>query len=231
MFDLSSVQADYILDMPLRRLTRFSRIELEKERDELLATIAALDEILADETRLRGVVSEELAEVAKTFGTPRRTVLLESAGAAAVAAATSPLEVADDPCFVYLSSSGLLARTANADPPGRRRRPGQARRRGLGGPRDRTRRDRRPHLGRPAGQDRRPRAAAAPRHRQRPAPRRRRTRHRGAGPRARRAPAGPVHAGDRGSGSCARHQAGRREAGQPRGARQERLGGDRAQGR
>ena len=118
MFDLSGVQADYILDMPLRRLTRFSRIELEKERDELLAAIAALDEILADETRLRGVVSEELAEVAKTFGTPRRTVLLESAGAAAVAAATSPLEVADDPCFVYLSSSGLLARTANADPPG-----------------------------------------------------------------------------------------------------------------
>ena len=118
VFDLSSVQADYILDMPLRRLTRFSRIELEKERDELLATIAALDEILADETRLRGVVSEELAEVATTFGTPRRTVLLESAGAAAVAAATSPLEVADDPCFVYLSSSGLLARSANADPPG-----------------------------------------------------------------------------------------------------------------
>jgi DNA gyrase subunit A len=118
VFDLSEIQADYILDMPLRRLTRFSRIELEKERDELKARIAELDEILADETRLRSVVSDELAEVAKTFGTPRRTVLLESAGAAAVAAAASPLEVADDPCFVYLSSSGLLARSANVDPPG-----------------------------------------------------------------------------------------------------------------
>jgi DNA gyrase subunit A len=64
------------------------------------------------------VVSDELAEVAKIFGTPRRTVLLESAGAAAVAAATSPLEVADDPCFVYLSSSGLVARTSRATPPG-----------------------------------------------------------------------------------------------------------------
>ncbi len=118
VFDLTEIQADYILDMPLRRLTRFSRIELEKEREELLARIAALDEILGDEGRLRSVVSDELAEVAKTFGTPRRTVLLESAGAAAVAAAASPLEVADDPCFVYLSSSGLLARSANVDPPG-----------------------------------------------------------------------------------------------------------------
>ena len=117
VFDLSEVQADYILDMPLRRLTRFSRLELEKEKSELEATIEELDAILADETRLRGVVSDELAEVAKTFGTPRRTVLLESAGTAAVTAAV-PLEVADDPCFVYLSSSGLLARTTTDEPPG-----------------------------------------------------------------------------------------------------------------
>ena len=117
VFDLSEVQADYILDMPLRRLTRFSRIELEKEKSELEATIEELDAILADEARLRGVVSDELAEVAKTFGTPRRTVLLESAGTAAVTAAV-PLEVADDPCFVYLSSSGLLARTTSDEPPG-----------------------------------------------------------------------------------------------------------------
>ena len=124
------VQADYILDMPLRRLTRFSRIELEKERDELRATIEELDAILADEALLREVVSDELAEVAKTFGTPRRTVLLESAGAAASPRPPSPLEVADDPCLVLLSSTGLLARTANAEPPGDGRRPGQARRRG-----------------------------------------------------------------------------------------------------
>src|SRR5690242_4554035 len=82
VFDLTEIQANYILDMPLRRLTRFSKIELDKERDELLATIAELDEILGDESRLRKVVSEELAEVAKTYGTPRRTVLLESSGVA-----------------------------------------------------------------------------------------------------------------------------------------------------
>jgi DNA gyrase subunit A len=114
VFDLTEVQATYILDMPLRRLTRFSRIELEKEGGELRETIAGLDAILEDEKLLRRVVSDELAEVAKTYGTPRRTVLLESAGQAVSAAA--PLEVADDPCLVYLSSSGLLARSADTEP-------------------------------------------------------------------------------------------------------------------
>ncbi|MGA8245666.1 MAG: DNA topoisomerase IV subunit A, partial [Nocardioides sp.] len=116
VFDLSDAQADYILDMPLRRLTRFSKLELDREKAELERTIEALDAILDDDHLLRKVVSEELAEVAKTFGTPRRTVLLESAGVAAVAAATS-LEVADDPCFAYLSSSGLLARSSTDEPP------------------------------------------------------------------------------------------------------------------
>jgi DNA gyrase subunit A len=116
VFDLSETQADYILDMPLRRLTRFSKLELDKEKDELARTIEALDAILADDTLLRKVVSDELGEVAKTFGTPRRTVLLASAGVT-VSAASSPLEVADDPCFAYLSSSGLLARSSSDEPP------------------------------------------------------------------------------------------------------------------
>ncbi len=118
VFDLSQAQADYILEMQLRRLTKFSRIELEKEQETLRREIEELDAILADRELLRTVVSQELADVAKTFGTPRRTVLLESAGTAAVTAAAAPLEVADDPCFAYLSSSGLLARTTSVDPPG-----------------------------------------------------------------------------------------------------------------
>ena len=116
VFDLSDLQATYILDMPLRRLTKFSRIELETRRDDLQRVIADLDEILGDEAKLRLVVSDELGEVAKTYGTPRRTVLLESAGQSVTSAV--PLEVADDPCFVYLSSSGLLARTTGVDEPG-----------------------------------------------------------------------------------------------------------------
>lgn len=116
VFDLSEVQADYILDMPLRRLTKFSKLELEKEKGELEATIEYLDSILADEKLLRKVVSDELTDVAKEHGTPRRTVLLASAGTQVTAA--TPVEVADDPCFALLSSTGLLARTTSASAPG-----------------------------------------------------------------------------------------------------------------
>jgi DNA gyrase subunit A len=52
--------------------------------------------------------------VAKKFGTERRTVLLESASTPVAAVA---LEVADDPCRVLMSSTGLLARTATGEPP------------------------------------------------------------------------------------------------------------------
>ena len=114
VFDLSAIQAQYILDTPLRRLTRYDRLELEKERDTLQREIAELTAILDSEDKLREVVSAELASVAERFGTPRRTVLLEGSGAARTAAV--PLEVADEPCLVLLSSAGLLARTA-ARPP------------------------------------------------------------------------------------------------------------------
>ncbi|MEV7872522.1 DNA topoisomerase IV subunit A [Streptomyces sp. NPDC088124] len=112
-FSLSEIQTQYILDTPLRRLTRFDRIELEGERDRLNGEIDELTGILESDAELRKLVSSELAAVAKKFGTPRRTVLLES-GAASVASV--PLEVADDPCRVLLSSTGLLARTANGEP-------------------------------------------------------------------------------------------------------------------
>ncbi|MER5686298.1 DNA topoisomerase IV subunit A [Streptomyces sp. NPDC002205] len=112
-FSLSEIQTQYILDTPLRRLTRFDRIELESERDRLNTEIDELTAILESDTELRKLVSTELAAVAKKFGTDRRTVLLESAGAQVAAV---PLEVADDPCRVLLSSTGLLARTATGDP-------------------------------------------------------------------------------------------------------------------
>ncbi|MFC8595994.1 DNA topoisomerase (ATP-hydrolyzing) subunit A [Streptomyces atroolivaceus] len=112
-FSLSEIQTQYILDTPLRRLTRFDRIELETERDKLTEEIAQLTAILESDAELRKLVSSELAAVAKKFGTDRRTVLLESAGSQV---ASVPLEVADDPCQVLLSSTGLLARTANAEP-------------------------------------------------------------------------------------------------------------------
>ncbi|MFF9844049.1 DNA topoisomerase (ATP-hydrolyzing) subunit A [Streptomyces sp. NPDC013740] len=113
-FSLSEVQTQYILDTPLRRLTKFDRLELETERDRLTGEIDELTGILESDAELRKLVSAELAAVAKKFATDRRTVLLESAGAPVAAAS---LEVADDPCRVLLSSTGLLARTATAEVP------------------------------------------------------------------------------------------------------------------
>jgi DNA gyrase subunit A len=119
IFDLSEIQAQYILDTPLRRLTRYDRLELEREQETLRREIAELTGILEDDSRLREVVSGEMAELAKKFGTPRRTVLLE--GGDEVRAAV-PLEVADDPCVVVLSATGLLARfPAQSDDPERSR--------------------------------------------------------------------------------------------------------------
>lgn len=109
VFDLSVEQADYILELRLRRLTKFSRIELEAERDELRERISQLQAILGSDARLREVVSSELADVAGKYGTPRRTVLLESDGAS-VNASAAPLEVPDGPATVLLSGTDLIAR-------------------------------------------------------------------------------------------------------------------------
>src|SRR5579862_2354192 len=100
IFELSEIQAQYILDTPLRRLTRYDRLELEREQDVLRNEIAALTSILESDDLLREVVGDELAEVAKKFATPRRTV---------------PLEVTDDPCVVLMSADGLVARVAVGD--------------------------------------------------------------------------------------------------------------------
>ncbi len=116
VFDLSELQATYILDLQLRRLTKFSRVELETEKSDLERQIAELRELLDNDKLLLKLVSTELANVAKAHGTPRRTVLLESTGATASTASATPLEVVDDPCWVLLSSTGLLARTGSDEP-------------------------------------------------------------------------------------------------------------------
>ena len=123
VFDLTEIQAQHILDMPLRRLTSLEVSKLREELTELERTIAELTAILESEDLLREVVSTELADNAARFTTPRRTILLEAVGVPAAALASMPLEVPDDPCWVLLSSTGLLARTTSAErlPAGGRR--------------------------------------------------------------------------------------------------------------
>src|SRR5690625_4402777 len=115
--DLSEAHAENVLALRVLRLTKFSRIELEAERDQLESEIAELTELLGDEGLLRRRVSDELAQVAAEHGTPRRTVLLDQLGAQTVAArvgspaSSVPLEIPDEPCWVLLSATGLLARS------------------------------------------------------------------------------------------------------------------------
>ena len=72
-FKLKEEQAVYILDMPLRRLTKMSKIELDNEQKDLKKTIAELTAILKSEDSIKAKVSEEVSEIGKNFGTPRLT--------------------------------------------------------------------------------------------------------------------------------------------------------------
>src|SRR5690606_8635607 len=113
-FELTEIQATYILDTPLRRLTKYDKLDLEQEDERLRAEIAELSKILDDEKELKKVVSAELAKIAKDFPTERRTALIDGDLKEVLAASkpAGPLEVADDPCHVVLSATGLVARTA-----------------------------------------------------------------------------------------------------------------------
>ena len=79
-FKLSEIQANHILDMPLRRLTRLAREELEQEHKDLLATIRRLKALLKDPKKIRTVIKDELAEIRKKHADPRRTQLRPDAG-------------------------------------------------------------------------------------------------------------------------------------------------------
>jgi len=121
VFDLSELQAEYILELRLRRLTKFSRIELEAEADKLRAEIARLQALLSDDQLIRSLVSEELEQVADMFGTPRRTLLTEAPASIATTSRSAArknmpvLEIADEPCVVLLSTTGRVIRVGIAE--------------------------------------------------------------------------------------------------------------------
>ena len=118
VFDLSELQAEYILELRLRRLTKFSRVELEAERDRLRSEIAELESILADPARIRALVSGELESVAEKFGTPRRTLLTEARPSVATVSSRKQqpvLEIADTRCRVLLSTTGRAIRVDLVD--------------------------------------------------------------------------------------------------------------------
>ncbi len=116
-FDLTQIQAQHILDLRLRRLTKFSTLELQDEKDQLVAEIEKLEAILASRDLLQGEVARELTDVAAIATSPRRTLLLDSEGSESPTAAAGSLEIADDPCIVALTPDGKVCRIADSVPP------------------------------------------------------------------------------------------------------------------
>lgn len=115
-FKLTDIQATHILEMPLRRLVSLEVLALRNELKDLETAIAGLRAILDDDEVLKKTVDAELRDAAKQFTQERRTQLLDGDLQEVLAASVpaGPLEVADDPCTVVLSATGLLARTAAA---------------------------------------------------------------------------------------------------------------------
>nr|WP_276932191.1 DNA gyrase subunit A [Globicatella sulfidifaciens] len=74
-FNLTPIQAQAILDMRLVRLTGLEREKIDKEYDDLIALIQDLTDILANETRVLGIIEDELANIKLRFDDERRTEL------------------------------------------------------------------------------------------------------------------------------------------------------------
>jgi DNA gyrase subunit A len=102
-FELSEIQANSILDMPLRRLTALEVDKLRSELAELHETIADLRRILADTQVRWTIISDELKEIKENFGEPRRSKLIPDEG-------DLSLEdlIADDELIVTVSESGYV---------------------------------------------------------------------------------------------------------------------------
>lgn len=109
-FEFSDQQTEYILELRLRRLTKFSRIELEAEQDQLRKEIAELQALLKDKSLLFSVIAKELDEAAESFGTPRRTTLMGAVARPTRSKESAALQVADQSCRILLSTSGKVLR-------------------------------------------------------------------------------------------------------------------------
>ncbi len=102
-FELSEVQANAILDMPLRRLTALEVGKLRSELAELHTLIAELEAILADPKRRWAIIRDELTDIKEKYGEPRRSQIIPDEG-------DMSLEdlIADDELIVTVSQAGYI---------------------------------------------------------------------------------------------------------------------------
>lgn len=117
-FKLSQIQAQAILDMPLRRLAALERKKIEEEYKELQAIIKGLEELLRSPKKMRQVIDQELEQVKETFGDRRRTHIAQvKAGAAKITLLTASDLKPEKNVWVSVSADGLIARSLEDQPP------------------------------------------------------------------------------------------------------------------
>ncbi|MBI5017258.1 MAG: DNA topoisomerase IV subunit A [Deltaproteobacteria bacterium] len=101
-WSLSEIQADKILDMKLRQLTKLDELSLRGELSELEGERAGLQTVLDDRAAMTDLIVSELEQDSRKFGTPRRTLIEEATAAETVEA------VIDEPVTIILSRKGWL---------------------------------------------------------------------------------------------------------------------------
>jgi DNA gyrase subunit A len=104
-FHLSEIQANAILDMRLYQLTGLERDKLEAEYLELIKYISYLKDLLANESKIYGVMKQELIEIRAKYGDKRRTDITPAEGEINVEDL-----VADRGCIITVSHSGYIKR-------------------------------------------------------------------------------------------------------------------------
>lgn len=115
-FKLNDEQAVYVLDLQLRRLTRMDQHALKNEEKEILAEIARLTSILADDQELAKELDRELVATKKIIAKDRSSVIIDGDLAEIIAdrneqLKTESLEIEDEPCLINVHASGALSRT------------------------------------------------------------------------------------------------------------------------
>ncbi len=117
-FKLSDVQAQAILDMPLRRLAALERKKIELEYKEVMATIKELEDLLKSPKKMRAVVADELQKVRAAYGDRRRTQIVELTGGRTSGVALTARDLTPDiPTWIAVDRNGLLARTPEGKSP------------------------------------------------------------------------------------------------------------------
>ncbi len=106
-FKLSEIQAQAILDMPLRRLASLEQKKLKDERSELMLRVKDLKAILASEERRLAVVIEETQEIKVRFADPRRTVIVDSEEGHQARVTVADLVVPTETQLVLVSQAGI----------------------------------------------------------------------------------------------------------------------------